>query len=73
MSTHTGHGGMPRSAVGLGQLLVVVVALALITVGIVTANGTVWPPLVAAVGIALLVRLVQVATTRPQQKENRHG
>lgn len=64
----TGHGHAPDSLyqrddhadVGLGQLLTLVVAVALCFTGIVTANGTIWPALAAGTGIGLAARLLIV-------------
>lgn len=54
---------MTSSATALGRAIVLAVALALVLVGIVTADGTIWPMLAAASGIALAVRLWTVAAT----------
>ncbi|PYG00193.1 hypothetical protein SAMN05216184_104132 [Georgenia satyanarayanai] len=46
----------------LGRLITLAVAVALCTVGICTADGTIWPAVIAGTGIGLVARLALVMT-----------
>lgn len=59
---------MTGSARALGSTLVIAVGVVLIVAGLVTANGTIWPPIVTGAGMALIGRLAWVAVIRGDQR-----
>lgn len=57
-----------RASAGLGRLLVLTVALVLVGYGITHGDGTWLPAIATTAGIALIARLIHVATAPKEQQ-----